>query len=185
MPKATPFKPGMSDAAVEAKTGKNWPQWFALMDADGCASMPHKAIATHLHERHGVPDWWCQMVAVTYERARGLREKHQTPAGFQASASKTVDVPVACLFKAWADPRRRAKWLPGMKLVVRKSTPDKSMRITWPDPPSDVDVYFWVKGEAKSQVSLSHRKLVDVNAVAAMKVFWAGALRRMKETLAP
>jgi hypothetical protein len=184
MAKPTSFKPGMSDAAVEAKTGRNWAQWFAVMDRAGCAAMPHKAIATHLHERHRVPAWWCQMVTVTYEQARGLREKHQTPAGFQASASKTVDVPVATLFAAWADARRRARWLPGVKPIVRRSTHDKSMRLTWPDPPSDVDVYFWVKGASKSQVSLSHRKLADAKAVAAMKAFWTGALKRMAEVLA-
>ena len=177
------FKPGLSDEAVRAKTGRNWSQWFALMDKDGCASMPHKAIASHLHERRGVAEWWCQMVAVTYEQARGLREKFQTPQGFQASGSKTVNVPVSKLFAAWNDAKRRAKWLPGVKLIVRRATPDKSMRITWPDPPSDVDVYFWVKGESKSQVSLSHRKLADAKAVAKVKSFWSDSLKRLAVTL--
>jgi hypothetical protein len=183
MTTAKPFKPGMSDAAVAAKTGRTWPQWFAVMDEDGCASMPHKEIAAHLRARHGVPGWWCQMVAVTYEQARGLREKYQSGAGYQASASKTVRVPVSTLYRAWSDARRRAKWLPGVKLVVRRATPDKSLRITWPAPPSNLDVNFWARGESKSQVGLSHLKLADARAVAAMKAFWREALERLRRAV--
>ena len=80
---------GVSDAAVQAKTGKGWQEWFALLDAAGARQMSHKEIAARLYDQLGCPDWWSQMVAVGYEQERGLREKHQTPAGYQVSASKT------------------------------------------------------------------------------------------------
>lgn len=35
-----------------------------------------------LNEDGGMSDWWCQMVAVAYERARGLRENHEKPGGW-------------------------------------------------------------------------------------------------------
>ena len=38
----------MSDAAVQAKTGKTWPEWFAVLDKAGAAKMTHKEIAAHL-----------------------------------------------------------------------------------------------------------------------------------------
>ena len=36
--------------------------------------MSHKEIAEYLNEKRGVPGWWSQMVTVTYEQERGLRE---------------------------------------------------------------------------------------------------------------
>ncbi len=56
-----------------------------------------------LNSRYKVGPWWCQMVAVTFEQARGLREKHQKPGGYEISASKTVATPLQDLFGAWAD----------------------------------------------------------------------------------
>ena len=63
--------PRVSDAAVEAKTGKTWQEWFALLDAAGARQMDHKSIAAHLDKKLGVPGWWAQMVTVAYEQARG------------------------------------------------------------------------------------------------------------------
>src|SRR5436305_706796 len=97
---------GISSDAVNAKTGKGWAEWFAVLDEAGAAKWPHKEIAKFLHE-HACGDWWSQMVTVGYEQARGLRVKHQTADGFTAGASKTVDVPVAALFKSWTDDKTR------------------------------------------------------------------------------
>ena len=173
---------GVSSDAVQAKTGRKWAEWFAVLDAAGVQVMSHAQIARYLQEQHGVPDWWCQMVTVGYEQARGLRQVHQKTDGFAASASKTVTVPLAVLYDAWANEGNRAKWLGGANLAVRKATPDKSLRITWSDG-SSVDVGFYAKGEAKSQVSLQHTKLSDADLVARMKVFWGAALDRLKTFL--
>ena len=85
--------PAMSDDAVMARTGKTWSEWFAILDAAGAAKMTHPQIASYLSTQQGVPDWWSQMVAVTYEKARGLREQHQQPDGYQISKGKTFQVP--------------------------------------------------------------------------------------------
>ena len=71
----------ISDSAVQAKTGKSWKQWFAILDAAGAMEMSHTDIARNLRENQNVPAWWSQMVANTYEQARGMRQKHQVPAG--------------------------------------------------------------------------------------------------------
>jgi hypothetical protein len=67
--------------------------------------------------------------------------------------------------------------------VIRKATPEKSMRITWSDGKTRVSVNFYAKGEAKSQVALEHEKLPDAKAVAKMKTSWAAALERLQELL--
>jgi uncharacterized protein YndB with AHSA1/START domain len=170
---------GVSSEAVQAKTGKNWAEWFAILDAAGAQAMPHPQIAYYLQEQHGVPDWWCQMVTVGYEQARGLREVHQKTDGFTANGSKTLAVPIAALYDAWADDTRRAAWLGEVGLTVRKATPDKSLRIAWSDG-SNLDVNLYAKGEGKSQVSIQHSKLPDAETAARMKAFWGAALDRLK-----
>src|SRR5205085_6059611 len=93
---------GISDAAVLAKTGRRKEEWFAILDQAGAQQMVHRDIVTVLSE-HGVGPWWRQMVTVTYEQARGLREPNQATRGFQMSASKTVAAPVSKLYKAFAN----------------------------------------------------------------------------------
>ena len=123
--------------------------------------MSHRAIAEMVHDTWKVPDWWAQAVTVGYERIKGLREIGQRRSGeYEASRSRTFNVPVRRLFQAFKSARTRNRWLPGVKLTVRKATPDRSIRITWEDDTS-VEVWFVKKGEAKSTAQVSHRKLAS------------------------
>lgn len=94
------YTPSFSDKAVLAKTGKTWKEWFSLLDKAGGKRLDHRDIVAILSRQFGVGSWWRQMVAVEYERSRGLREIHQTAAGCVASVSKTFAVPAATLFEA-------------------------------------------------------------------------------------
>lgn len=173
---------GISSAAVEKATGKGWSEWCRLLDRDGAKKMPHKDIAQLVHEKYDVGDWWCQMVTVGYEQARGLRKPHETPRGFQTSASKTVNVPIAELFDFWSHDFLRATWFDQGALNIRKETRDKSMRVSWPDG-THVEINFYSKGSRKSQVAVQHRKLKSSKDVARMKKFWGDALNRLKVQL--
>ena len=172
-------KPRMSDEAVEAKTGKTWSRWFKHLDAAGGKKMTHQEIVAHLRDKHDVRPWWQQMVAVTYEQARGLREKHEKPSGYEISVSRTIAAPVTKAFKAWTDEKTRKEWLPA-NFTVRKSTANKSLRIKWNDD-TDVAVAFYGKGEGKCQVVAQHAKLKEAKTGEKMKKFWADALGRLKE----
>lgn len=119
----------IGDTAVKARTGKTWAEWFAILDGAGATRMSHKEIVAYLGERHQVPEWWQQMVAVTYDQSCGLREKHETPGGFQVSVTKTISVPVDKLFEAWQSEGLRARWMPDRGITIRKATPNKSLRI--------------------------------------------------------
>lgn len=176
---------GIGSAAVLAKTGKSFDEWFALLDKVGAPNWPHKEIAAHLYDECGCPNWWGQMIAVGYEQARGLRVKNQSCSGtFTANASKTVSVPVAALFKSWNDPDDLIRWLPeAASMTVRKATANKSLRITWIDGRTSVEVNFWMKGEAKSQVAVQHSKLASPSEVSHWKAFWASALLKLQAHL--
>lgn len=175
--------PRLSDEAVKAKTGKTLAEWFAILDKAGAKKMNHTEIAAHLYERLKVPGWWNQMVAVTYEQARGMREKHQRPTGYEISVSKTVSVNAAVAYKAWKDEMTRSRWLPKTPIVIHRATAGKSMRITWIDGKKSVDVNFYPKGSTKSQIVVQHGKLSDAKTAARMKTYWAKTLDRLKEIL--
>jgi hypothetical protein len=148
---------GIGDAAVQAKTGKTRSQWFALLDRAGARKMSHRQIAAYVHDELHCSGWWSQMVTVGYEQERGLREKNQTPEGYQTSASKTLGVPAATAYQAWFDGKTRRCWLPKAALTIRTATSPKSLRIAWADGAGAVDVRIHPKGDGKCQVSVSHR----------------------------
>lgn len=173
----------ISNEAVQAKTSKTWPEWFAVLDTAGAAKMSHQEIVAYLNQRHAVPEWWQQMVTVTYEQARGLRERRQTPRGYQVSASRTIAVPVATLFHAWRDEAARGRWLPDPAFAVRKATPNRSLYLTWMDGKTDVEVNFSAQGDAKSQVTVQHTKLASSEEVSTARAYWTKALDQLKQTL--
>lgn len=172
----------ISAEAVRAKTGRTWQEWFEILDQEGAREMPHGQIAEIVYGKYEIDGWWAQMVTVAYERERGLRDKHQKPDGYEISGSKTLPVPIETLFAAWQDETARGRWLGEKGLTVRKATPNKTMRVTWPDK-TNVVVYFTAKGEAKSQVTVQHGKLPDAEAAARRKAWWAEALERLRTEL--
>ena len=173
----------MSDEAVKAKTGKNWKEWFSILDKAGARKMAHRDIAEMLASKHAVPPWWTQMVTVTYEQAKGLRDKHERPEGYQISVSRTLAKPLSAVYRSFADRASRNTWLEEGGLVVRKATANKSMRMTWNDGKTNLEINFYEKDPKKSQVVVQHNKLPDAKAAAKMKTYWSNALDRLKENL--
>jgi len=173
---------GVGSQAVLKATGRAWDEWLKVLDRAGAKSMAHKDIATLLSRKFSVPGWWCQMVTVGYEQARGLRAVNQTAQGYRANASKTVAVELDRLYAAWSDGRQRARWLPAAPIQVRRASEGKSMRITW-DRTEDLDVNFFAKGDEKSLVQVQHGKLPNAASVARRKKFWSEALGRLKAQL--
>lgn len=173
----------MSDAAVAAKTGKEWSEWFRILDQAGARQMRHREIAALLHAKHKVPGWWSQMVTVEYERARGLRDVHQTASGYEAGISRTFDAPISTLYKAWTDARLRRRWLGSPKFTVSTANPNKTLRMAWGGGPQRVEVYFSAKGARRAQMTVQHRKLVGAKDVASQKEFWATALSKLESVL--
>jgi hypothetical protein len=173
---------GMSDASLSKRTGRTWAEWVRILDAARAAEKPHREIAQYVSSL-GTPDWWTQTVTVGYERIRGLRARGQRRDGaFEASKSRTFNVPVETLYDAFANTRRRKRWLP-VAITVRSARAPKAMRIGWQDD-TQVLIGFFPKGAAKSSVAIQHLKLPDKAAADAMKKTWAGHFDRLGELLA-
>ena len=83
-----------SDEKLTEATGKGWMAWIAILDAWGAQDRTHPATVTYLKNEHGAPAWWRQTITVGYQRARGMRRKHQQADGYSVYASRTIGVPV-------------------------------------------------------------------------------------------
>jgi hypothetical protein len=184
LPTEPAYVPRMSDDAVRRATGRDWNEWFALLDNWGAADHEHKAIATWLVSEHGAPGWWAQGITVEYERARGLRSPGSGRDGlFSVGASRTIAVPVERLYAAFVDPELRERWLPGARVRERKLLPHRSARFDWEDGATRLVVGFDDRGPAKSQVALSHERVPDAEVAAELKTYWRERLGVLKALL--
>jgi hypothetical protein len=175
---------GMSDDKVSAKTGRTWQEWTRVLDLEDVAGMPHRDIAALVHGKYRVQDWWAQTVTVGYERIKGLRERGQRRGGaYEASKSRTFNVPVRALFDAWANAATRRHWLNGGGIVVRTASAPRSMRLQWPDG-TLVAVGFYAKGNAKSSVAVQHMKLPDKASSENAKKYWTDRFDALASLLA-
>ncbi|MEA2163476.1 MAG: hypothetical protein QOK37_1603 [Thermoanaerobaculia bacterium] len=167
----------LSDESVKKATGCDWSKWVFVLDKAGGKEMTHPELVAHIREKYKkTPGWWTQMVAVGYERIRGLRAQGQMRSGdWSVTKSKTIAVPLAKLYAAFRNARQRAKWLSGVKVTVRGATPNKSIRLRWEDGAA-IDVGFLAKSESKSQVALEHRKLPTKADADRMRAFWSERL---------
>ena len=144
--------------------------------------MTHKEIVAFL-KNHEVAPWWQQSITVAYEKARGLRVQHETPEGFQVSASRTVSAPVEAAYHAWVSDRERLDWLPEDRLIITTRNRNKSVRGTWARGPSRIDVYFYPRESGRTQVSVNHTRLPDAAAAESMKAYWRVAMDRLQAHL--
>ncbi|HJP61199.1 MAG TPA: hypothetical protein VJ865_14425 [Gemmatimonadaceae bacterium] len=175
---------GMSDAVIKAKTGCTWERWVRSLDRHGADKMSHREIATLVKKTYKVGDWWSQTVTVGYERIKGLRAKGQRRDGtYEASKSRTFDVPVKALFDAWADDRTRKRWLDGTATRVRTATEPRSMRLDFDDK-SIIAVGFTPKGTSRSSVAVQHTRLPDRETANRLKEYWSDRLDALGDVLA-
>jgi hypothetical protein len=174
------YVPSMSDATVRSKTGKDWAGWFGALDMAGAAKLDHGAIADILSESHRIPGWWCQMVTVEYERARGLRARHETTSGFSVAISKTVATSLSNLYAAAANAAKRKKWFPKGAFEPSSQTKDKYFRGAWKKN-ARVEIGFTTKGDGKAQIAVQVSKLAKQADVELERAAWKKALGKLQE----
>ncbi len=176
------WKPSISDEKVKAATGRGWMGWFVILNKMGATSLQHKEVARALHEKHGAPGWWCQMIAVEYERARGGRQKHERPDGYSVSVTKVMPVGLPALFALAADPKTRKRWFPPGAFEETSRTKDKYWRGKWKKD-ARFEAGFHAKGTEKSQIALQLNKLADAQTVEKERAAWKKALTKLEALL--
>ncbi len=172
-----------SDEKLTEATGADWGAWLAILDRCGAGERKHRETADFLIAHHGVPGWWAQAITTGYERARGLRLKHQQPNGFTVYVSKTVSVPIGALFDAFVDPQLRRRWLTDGPMSPRTMQPNKVARFDWGDGSTRVLVTFEAKGPSRATAYVAHERLPDADVAEAAKAAWKGRLAALKTFL--
>ncbi|WP_198684084.1 hypothetical protein [Brachybacterium sp. YJGR34] len=175
--------PGMSSEALRNGTGKEWPQWVEILDGIGATSMDHTAIARHIRDTYALSTWWSQAVAIGYEDVKGMRPRGMTSDGFAANASKTFDLPVHVLWRHVAEDELRALWLDPGLLTASSAKEDRTFNARWNADDSRVSATFTAKGEARSSLSLQHRRLASQEQIPETKAFWKDALARLADVV--
>lgn len=144
----------ISDAAVQAATGRKPDHWFRLLDA---ADLPdHRARARWLQDEQGLGGWCAQTVTVEYERARGLRDAGQQSTGdYQASVQRTLPLEADTAWRLLidADWMAGADWTEGAAFPAPRAVGDEvEVRAVRP---SSL-LRFWIRrGGSKSTVEVS------------------------------
>jgi uncharacterized protein YndB with AHSA1/START domain len=103
--------------------------------------------------------------------------------GFAVRARKTVAAPAAAVFAAWADARRRVRWLSGVKLSLRKTVAPHSVRLTCRDDGSDIAVRITAQGRSECAVVVDHTKLANAQLVVERRHCWKEMLAALKHYL--
>lgn len=173
----------ISDEAVKAKTGKQWKEWFKILDSAGLKGKTHKEIVTYLEKKYPkITEWYRQMITVTYEQASGIRKKHENPNGFAISVSKVIQSPAKPLFFAVADEEERKSWL-NDDILISKATKYKSVRAKWSDGKTKLDIDIYVKGASKCQIVVQHSNLSNYASAEKMKAYWKNKLEKLRDKL--
>jgi hypothetical protein len=172
----------ISNDSVKARTGKDWAGWFELLDGVGAEKLGHAAIADLLIKKHGVAGWWAQSVTVEYERARGLRDRHEAAGGYQVGVTKTISTGLATLYQATANASQRRKWFPRGAFEVSSKTREKYFRGPWKKT-ARLEVGFYAKGPGKAQIALQVSKLASREEVEATRETWKKALAKLQTLL--
>ncbi len=190
----------ISDEAVEDATGKDWETWFELLDEWGAKEAGHSTTAAHLFEAYDLSGWWSQMIAVNYERARGLRDVGEMPDGYQMGKRKTFAPDVDAAWDVVTSDEGMKRWLgdavslePGVTFELDDGTigeirvvePHSHVRLVWKPPQWDSASTLQVRVlEAKSgrgTISFHHERLPDASARDAMKEHWGSVLDDLAE----
>lgn len=169
----------MTDAVIKAKTGKDWDGWFKALDKAGAAKKDHKAIAALVADKMGAGAWYGQMIAVSYERARGIRAMNQKCDGeFSVSVSKVMPVTLPRLFKTAT---AKGDWFPKGAFVETSKTTDKYWRGKWKT--GQITFAFYAKGADKAQITVDSGKLADEAAVEKERALWKKAVAKLEAAL--
>jgi hypothetical protein len=173
------WPPAIGEDKVKAATGKGWMGWFVILNRMKAAELPHKEVAKRLREEHGAPRWWNQMIAVSYERARGGRKTNERAGGtFAVNVTKVMPASLSMLFAT----ATTAKWFPPGAFEETSKTPDKYWRGKFKGA-QKLEFGFTAKGEGKSQIALEISKLESAAAVETTRATWKTAMARLEKTL--
>jgi len=197
----------ISDEALEKATGKTRVEWFTMLDKLGARTMTHKEIARLLADRRLIQSgWWCQMVTVEYEYARGRRTVGETEkAGYEVGVTKTVSATPQEVWQFLTSPAGRKIWLGdasplklkpresftannGTAAEIRTLKSGQRIRLVWKpkgcEKPSTLQMTVSERQTAKrTMINFHQEKLTSAKQREAARRHWQAVLRRIDRLL--
>lgn len=187
----------LSNRTAIKSTGHDLDYWFKVLDEFGKAN-GHTKAAEFLYSEHKVQAWHAQMITVTWERARGLRQENQSCTGtFQVSVSRSIAASTDWIVDFINDPKARKEWLKASSPALRKAMEDAfasgkkmetkkagyaRMRYRWLS--SVVELRVYGKPSEKSSIVADSSDLPDADAVTVRREAFAQALDRLRNIAA-
>lgn len=177
----------VSEARVLERTGSSLAHWFSVLEAFDAVTKGHTAAAKHLRDDHSVDAWYAQGITVAYERAKGLRGINERTGGtFEFNATKVLHATVGAVAKAIEQATARAAWTSGIEKAItdaiglggalaKKTSGARRLRVVCGEH-GEVELVVNPKGEDKSQLVVTHRKLADRAALERHRAAWKSAL---------
>ena len=169
----------MNNEAIEQATKIRWADWVTWLNGKEAAELPHKEIATMVHER--LKDtlenagWWAQAVTVNYEQHIGRRKPGQRADGtYEVSASKTLNGSMDDIIERWVKLAENTNDFNGLKVVNSSNSSTLKWR-KWRaslDDGTKLLVSVYEKAPGKSVLGLAHNKLKDEDEVEAWREYW-------------
>jgi len=177
------WPPAIGEEKVKAATGRGWMGWFVILNNMKATTLPHKEVARRLKEEHGAPAWWSQMIAVSYERARGGRKTNERAGGtFAVNVTKVMPASLPKLFATATAEKTRKDWFPPGAFEETSKTTDKYWRGKWKGA-QKLEFGFLAKGDGKSQIALEISKLESAEAVETARAMWKKAVEKLVAAL--
>ena len=181
---ASKTKPIMTDAGIKRKTGKDWDGGSRRSTRRVRPSWTTRASPRSCGKNWKAGRWWGQMIAVSYERARGIRAMNQKCDGeFSVSCHKS---------------HARRRWRSCMPLAPTRSSGRNGFpraRLRKPRAPrtnisaakwkkdARIAVDFYAKGADKAQIAFDIGKLSDNAAVESERAAWKKAVEKLEKLL--
>ncbi|SDS15929.1 hypothetical protein [Microlunatus soli] len=187
--------------ALVAASGRDYPEWFDLLDRWGASGRPYAEISDWLTGQ-GLSSWWAQKLIIEYEQARGVRRAGARPDGsYTAGASKTIAADAEQVFAAFVEPLTRASqdrdsqdrdsWLHGISvhgrvlptptLTERTTTAPRSAHFDIDGGPRRLHLTIAASGPGKVTVAVEESGLDDPETVEPTKQAWRLRLDRLKQ----
>lgn len=176
-----------SAESVKKATGKNWDQWVAIIDRFGGKKMSHKEIAAKLYNDKLIKSgWWCQMVTVGYEYAKGRRVVGQTlSVGFEIGVQKMVHLPKKKVWQIINSSAGKKIWQGKAKVELRTKKEEERMRLRFIPPgrkqPTVLQIYLSCPRNEmnKTTVGFHHEKLSGLAERNKMRRHWQKVLVKL------
>lgn len=182
-------------------TGRSWEEWVMLLQGEVQSSWTHEQTKSHIRDRYGVEENWCEWIANLFLQLLGRNPVGVTKdAGVQIGVRKTWVVNKEQAWKLLVSPEGLRLWLGNLssvqlekgmefeseegisgKITVLK--PCQKIRTTWKrkdwEQYSRLQIYVLATNSGKTTIAIHQERLEDIYLREMMRRHWEDMLFKL------